>query len=260
VPTLTTTNAITLGRRPWSESSQIVTLVTPGLGRLGAVARGSRKMTSDIGPAFEPITESEVVLSQSANNDLAQVRSADVIEYFSALKKSFVRVTLATALCELTSRALPEAEANEVAYEHLRMALSGIDGASDRDAVNWLWWFCLALASDVGYAPQFDSCVNCGTEERPHRWFSAADGGPLCDKCQGQHLRGWLPETQEALRRLLNAGRDQIETERIGKAVNREVRSLIEGYYRYHVPGFSALKSLDMLATDDDAESGKTSG
>jgi len=207
-----------------------------------------------VGPALEPMTESQVVLSIPAHGDLAQVRSADVLEYFVRLKASFIRVTLASALCELAGTALPEAEANAPAYSHVRVALAGIDGASDRDAINWLWWFALALAADVGYALQADSCISCGSDERPHRWFSTAEGGPVCAACPGQHMKPWMADTQETLRWLLHSEPERIEERRIGKSVNREMRSLIENYYRFHVPGFRSMKALDMLADTADAE------
>ena len=224
-------------------------MVTPEQGRIGAVARGARTFASGLGPGLEPITESEVVLSISPRSDLAHVKTADPVECYGGLKRSFVRVTLATALCELAGRALPEGEANPSAYGHVRDGLTGMERSDDRDAINWLWWSALALAGDLGYAVQADACVNCGSTDRPHRWFSAADGGPLCANCEGAHLRRWQPETQDVLRWLLHTAADRIGERRIEKAVNREMRAVLEDYYRYHIPNFTHLKSLDLLTS-----------
>ena len=247
--TLVTTYAIMLNRRPWSESSQIVTMLTPEHGRLGVLARGARKLTSGFGPALEPITESEVVLSLSPRSDLAHLKTADAVEFFGEAKRSFVRVTLAMALCELAGRVVPEGEANPAAYEHVRAGLAGIDRTGDRDAVNWLWWSALALAADLGYAVQADSCVHCGSADGPHRWFSAAEGGPVCADCGGTALRQWDGATQEGLRWLLHAAVADIGERRLDKPVNRELRRLVEDYYGYHIPNFSHLKSLDLLTS-----------
>jgi len=249
VPTLITTMALILGRRPWSESSQIVTMMTPDQGRLNAVARGARKLTSEMGPALEPITESQVILSQSPRSDMANVRSAEIVEHFAALRHSLVRVTVASAACEFAARALPEGEANPSAYDHVRTALAGIAATADRDAVNWLWRGLMDLAGDLGYAMQFDRCVQCGASDLPHPAFSVADGGPVCERCSAATMRPWLPETQAALIRLAAASAGAVGADRITKRVNRDIRGLVEEYFRYHIPGFDHLRSLDVLTS-----------
>lgn len=245
--TLITTNAIVLNRRLWSESSQIVTLVTPDLGKLGAVARGARKIASELGPALEPITESEIVLSLSPRNDLAHVRSADILEHFPGVKRSLVKVALAGALCELVDRAMPHDEPNEPIYRHVRLALSGVEAADDRTAVNWLWRAAYELAADLGYAMQFDRCARCGSTDRPQPGFSAGEGGPVCAGCHTGAALSWLPDTPETLRWLAAAPPERVASRRIPKRVNRDIRLLFEEYFRYHIPSFDRLRSLDML-------------
>jgi len=255
VPKVATTNALILGRRPWSESSQIVTILTPEIGKLGVVARGARKLKTGVGPALEPITESELVLSLNREGDLGHVRSAEVVEFFSSLKHSFVRVTLGNALCELVDRTVPEYEESTSVYRHLRTGLTGVDLAADRDAINWLWWTALALASDLGDGLQFDECVCCGNAERPHPWYSVAEGGPVCGNCDVHAKQRWLVDSQDVLRWLSHASRDNVADRRISKKTNGDIRSLIERYYRYHVPNFDHLRSLKLLTADPAAQS-----
>jgi len=254
MPTLITTDAIVLNRRLWSESSQIVTLVAHDVGKLSVVARGARKITSELGPALEPITESQVVFSRSSRGNLAHVRSADIIEYFPGVKRSLVKVALASALCELVDRAMPEDEPNEPLYGHVRTALLGMERAEDRLAVNWLWRAGYELAADLGYGMQFDRCVQCGSLEAPHPYFSLAHGGPVCAACTAEGMQRWLPETQIALLRvriapLEKAASDELFTRRISKRINRDIRSLFDAYFRYHIPNFERLKWLDILTS-----------
>ncbi len=243
---LLTTDAIVLSRKDWAETSQIVTLMTPQLGRIGAISRGARRSKGGTGPALEPITESEIVLASSAES-LAHVRSAEVREYFSSLKASFVRIALAQALCELASRVTAEREENPSAYAHLSHALRGLDTSNDRTAVNWLWWGTLQLIADIGYGIQIKECAACGASAERFRWFSPAEGGPICANCTGENLRTWLPETRVALADIMNAETEHIPSLSIPKQVNRDIRALIEDYLRYHVPNFTHLKSLDIL-------------
>jgi len=248
MPTFLTTNALVLSRHPWSETSQIVTLLTPSLGKVGVVARGARKMTSEFGPALEPITEAQVVLSLSSRSDLANVRSADVEEHFPNIRRSLVKISLASALCELAERAVAEGEPNEPLYGHLRQGFAGMDQAQERLAVNWLWRAAIDVAADLGYGMQFDRCVRCRARNRPHPGFSSAEGGPVCPDCRAEGDQTWLAETQETLGRLAAELPDGVAGRRIRKRVNWDIRKLFEQYFRYHIPNFDRFRSLEMLA------------
>ena len=243
-----TTTALVLSRLPWSETSQIVTVITPDLGRIGAIARGAKRASGGVGPALEPVTESQIVLTPSTSGTLAHIQSADVQDYFSATKRSLTRIALSLALCELASRATAEGEENRQAFNHLRAVLHGIDSSTDRDAVNWLWWGVLRVIDDLGYGIQVAECARCGSRTTPHRWFAPAEGGPVCGSCTGENLRVWAPETQETLGWLLSTEIDDLPSHRIPKRVNRDIRNLLEDYLQYHVPYFERLKSLDVLA------------
>ena len=254
MPEIITTTGIVLSRRDWRESSRLVTFIAPDTGRLRAVARGVRKLTSGVGPALEPVTESEIVFSTSARSDLAQIRSAEVMEYFGSLRRSFIRLALASALCELVEGTLPEAEPAAEVYEHLRDALVHIEAADDGHAVNWFWRSLVLLATDIGYAVQFDSCSVCGAETDDLTGFSLAEGGPVCSECEAAGYRSWQPETLATFRWLMTASDEELTRHRLKKETNREVRRLLESYFRYHIPDFHHLRSLDILSAPEDEE------
>jgi DNA repair protein RecO (recombination protein O) len=247
VPTFLDTPAIILKRIDWRESSMMVTMLTREGGKLGVVARGVRKPKSDIGPALEPLTESQVVLSLSERSSLAHLKSADVAEYFAGLKSSFVRITLAGALCELVDHALPEGEEARELYAHLRAILSGIDTSDEAHGVNWLWKGILELSADLGYALSFEECVACGNPDGPHPAFSIVQGGPVCDACFADGPVVWSRETSEMLSWLSLVDHVGLTERRIPKAVNREIRDLLESCFQYHIPNFERFRSLELL-------------
>ncbi len=248
MPEIVTTDALILNRRDWSESSRIVVMLTRAEGKLTAVARGARKLSSEIGPSLEPATESSVVLSISARSDMAHVRSAEVSEYFQSLKSSFIRMTLAAALCELVDRALMEAEPVPGVYDDVRDTLAGIDQSTDRLAVNWFWRGVLRIARELGYAMQFEACALCGSEEGPFPRFNVAAGGPVCSRCETGGFTRLSADAADALLWLDCARSEQIEDRRLSKPVNREIRDLVEEHFRYHLPNFHHLRSLDLLS------------
>ena len=257
MPRILTTTGIVLNRMDWRESSRLVTFLSPEMGKLRAVARGVRKPSSGIGPALEPAVESQIVLSISERSDLAQIRDADVVEYFGGLRGSFVRLALASAVCELVDSALPEADEAHEAYAHVREALLGIEAADDAHAVTWLWRAVLLLAGDFGYAIRFGQCAACGSTEEDQPAFSLADGAPVCRNCVADACRRWTPEARQTLEWLSGVPDTELNEYRIAKAINREIRQVFESYFRYHVPDFHRLRSLDILSMSADDPPGE---
>ena len=51
------TDAIVLSRFDFGEADRILTLLTPGLGKIKAIAKGIRRPTSRIGGSLEPLAE-----------------------------------------------------------------------------------------------------------------------------------------------------------------------------------------------------------
>ena len=57
IPRRYTTEAIVLSRFDFGEADRILTLITPGSGKLKAIAKGIRRPTSRIGGSLEPFAE-----------------------------------------------------------------------------------------------------------------------------------------------------------------------------------------------------------
>jgi DNA repair protein RecO (recombination protein O) len=260
MPEIKATHALILAARPWSESSRIVDALSPDLGRFSAAVRGAEKHKDGLAAAVEPITLSALIIRQSARGGLAQVTGAETLENFPHTKRSLVPVAVAGALCELAVVAMPEDESNPMLFDHLcgvfrvmekrlcrddssqRMA-----GPNDRDVVNLLWHGVLLLARDLGYGMQFDNCVSCGADGSPTRGFCLSEGGPVCFGCVMPNTLAWDLSVEETLRWIGHVDGEESLTRRLTREQNRQIRSVFEQYFRFHIPGFERFKSLDLL-------------
>ena len=54
IPRRYTTDAIVLSRFDLGEADRVLTLITPGIGKLKAIAKGVRRPTSRLGGSLEP--------------------------------------------------------------------------------------------------------------------------------------------------------------------------------------------------------------
>ena len=64
MPRRYTTEAIVLSRFDLGEADRVLTLITPGIGKLKAIAKGVRRPTSRLGGSLEPFAELTIALAR----------------------------------------------------------------------------------------------------------------------------------------------------------------------------------------------------
>jgi DNA repair protein RecO (recombination protein O) len=87
-------SALVLGRVPFRDSDLILQLFTDGLGRLSALARGSRKSNKRFSGALEPMHTLRIELSDKPRGELYTLKDAQILR---------ARTTLTTQLDGLTA-------------------------------------------------------------------------------------------------------------------------------------------------------------
>ena len=70
IPRRYTTDAIVLSRFDLGEADRVLTLITPGGGKLKAIAKGVRRPTSRLGGSLEPFAELTVALARGRTFDV----------------------------------------------------------------------------------------------------------------------------------------------------------------------------------------------
>ncbi|MCK5114841.1 MAG: DNA repair protein RecO, partial [Phycisphaerae bacterium] len=83
--------AICLGTRKYSESSQVVTLFGREHGKIKALAKGSRRPKSRFGGGIEPLTCGSIIFSPaSADASLSALIEFDLVESFAGLRNDLL--------------------------------------------------------------------------------------------------------------------------------------------------------------------------
>ena len=214
------------------EADRIVTVLTPGLGKLRVTVRGARRITSRLGGHLDVLNQ--VVLSLAQGRQLDVVTGAEARETFRPLKEDLDRLALALYLVELADAFLPEGSPHPDTYAFLVEALRLLGGAADRAVI--LRYGELRLLADSGFGPELYQCVMCRAEVQPDRHrYAPAVGGVVCDTCvvsQGQLLP--LPTT--ALKVLRFFGRHPLSEAlrvRLGPGLDRQVEALLSASIHY---------------------------
>ena len=170
--------AVVLRTYKLGEADRIVVLVTPGRGKVRAVAKGVRKTKSRFGARLEPPGNIAVQLYEGRQLDT--VTQAESIELFPAIRGDLVRMTDAMALLEAVDHVAQEGEANPALYRMLVAALRTLAASPSALLVGGFYWKLLALE---GMAPVLDACARCARSEALVA-FDPAAGGALCGGCR----------------------------------------------------------------------------
>ena len=201
------TEAVVLRSIRYGEADRILHLYSRDRGRIGAIAKGARRVKSRLGGRLEPLSRVDLVMREG-RGDLCTVTGVDTVDAHPALRERWPSLERATQACDAVLRLLDSAEPNPPAYNLLcrELQLLDRDGAAATRAHALAFRLKLLLAA--GFAPELGACAACG--EREHlAAFSASAGGVVCPGCEA----GSFPLSAEAHEFLVQAlGRPLAET------------------------------------------------
>jgi DNA repair protein RecO (recombination protein O) len=199
VPAPFKTEVIVLRSIRFGEADRILHLYSLDHGRLGAIAKGVRRVKSRLGGRLEPFARVNLILRQG-RGDLCTVTGADTVHAHPALRERRSSLERATQACDAVLRLLDSTEPNRPAYNLLAHELALLDADPDAAVRSQALAFRLKLLLAAGFAPELASCASCG--EREHLGaFSAAAGGIVCPGCEA----GSFPLSEDAHSFLVDA-------------------------------------------------------
>ncbi|HEX6651630.1 MAG TPA: DNA repair protein RecO [Thermoleophilaceae bacterium] len=193
------TEAIVLRSIRYGEADRVLHLYTADRGRLGAVAKGVRKVKSRLGGRLEPLSRVRLVMHQG-RGELCTISQVDTVQAYAALRERRATLERGSQACEAVLRLLDSAEPNRPAYNLLCNELALLDAHPDHAGRAQALAFRLKLLLAAGFAPELASCAACGEAEHLGA-FSPSAGGVVCAGCEA----GSFPLGEEAHRFLVDA-------------------------------------------------------
>lgn len=225
----TSTQAIVLRRADYRESDRVLTLLTPGRGRVEVLARGCRKAKSPLLAACELFTLGEYVLFKGRGHET--LTSCQVQDSFYAIRTDYERLSLgAIMLAAAEMAAQPEQEQPHLMILLVRSLTRLSEGRLSPEAV--LAAYLLHFAALQGVKPRLNHCVACQTSFSPGEAarLDAAAGGLVCRRCAGDSPAGILlsGESVQWLRQVLTNG-----IEKTGDTLSRYPVLALKRYVEY---------------------------
>jgi len=243
-PRVYRTEAMVLKAQDYGEADHILTLYTPNLGKLRAIAKGVRRTKSRMAGHLDLFIRSSLLLARGRQLDI--VTQAETMESFQHMRSELWRSSYAHYVAELVESFSAEQLANYPLYALIVNTMRRLAVSSSLEMV--VRSFEMQLLGVTGYRPQLHWCLNCQTSIEPQaNHFSPKLGGVICPSCAFADTAAPAISV-DALKIMRNLQTNEgvvLQLSQLGEDVRREVERRLQEYIVYRLE--SRPRSLRFL-------------
>lgn len=185
-------SALVLGRVNYRDSDLILQLFTDGLGRLSALARGSRKSSKRFSGSLEPMHTLRVEVSDKPHGELYTLKDAQILLARTTLTTHLEGLTAAGKALSWVKRAAPQHTPEPNLWRAISLLLDELNKPEEVDQPERLLaGFGIRLLEVLGWGLHLTTCVSCSKlcPNGRSAWIHPERGGIICRQCGGGPLR-----------------------------------------------------------------------
>lgn len=197
------TEAVVLRGVDFSETSRIVTFLTPDRGRLACMAKGVRRKNSPLAAVLDTFNHVELIYLWKERREVQTLAEATLLDGFGGVKADLAKTAFAAFPLELAAKVAHENEPSQALFATLLRGLRGLNTWAGHVPLH-VAWQVLHLLGAAGFEPSLEACALCGVPIRNAHGFSLS-GGATCDDCPAERR---LSEEQYRVLRVLAGARD----------------------------------------------------
>jgi DNA repair protein RecO (recombination protein O) len=224
--------SIVLRHNDWGEADRLLVVFTREKGKIRAIAKGVRKLTSRKAGHLEPFTH--VHLQFSRGRDFWIVTQADTIDAFVHIREDLLLTSYAAYAIELIERFTFEEQENHNLFQLLADTLKRIDAGMDPFLT--IRFLEIKLLDAAGYRPQLFKCVECDKDIQPEdQYFTAERGGVICPRCPREQISN-MPISMDALKYIRHLQRSEwrsVQKMTIPAQIQPEMETILQYYVTY---------------------------
>ena len=209
----------------YKESSKIINILTADEGIIGVVARGTKKVKSNLSGVTTKLTYGYFHINYKENG-LSTLIEVDVIDRFKNIRRDISLVSYSIYIMELAGRVYKH-DSSPLIYETLIASLKKIDEGYDYRVITNI--FELKMLDHLGIRPVVDECVNCGSKVDIVT-VSSYKGGYLCKDCAHNEVIVNI-KTIKLLRMFYYVDISKISKLDISDNIKKELNRFIDDYY-----------------------------
>ena len=208
------TKGIIIAEKIMSDFDKILTILTPNMGKIECVAKGSRRPKSLLMAGTQFLCFGEYVLYKGSDN--YSMNSCDTIEVFYNIRTDLDKLKYASYITKIINDVTTENQNNYNVLKNLEFVTS---------------IFRLRLLSIIGYRPEIEECKICKQKENINK-FSIKDNGFKCATC-GKQDKGAIDiceTTKIAIKYIILSEAKKIYSFQITEEASKELEMISKIY------------------------------
>lgn len=150
------TEGVVLRGVDFSESSRIVTFLTPDRGKLACMAAGVKRPKSELAALLDTFNRVELVYYWKESRSVQKLASATMLDGFAANKADLDKTMYGSVALELAYKVAHEGEPSAELYESLVTGLESL-GRWPGGAETHACWQLIGLLAAAGFEPSLDA-------------------------------------------------------------------------------------------------------
>ena len=176
------TKGIIIAENNVGDFDKMLTMLTPGLGKISCIAKGARRPKSALLAGSQLLCFGEYMMYKGANT--YNINSCETIEVFYNIRTDLDKLKYAMHVTKIIQGVTEE---NQNSYKILQLFLNTLYTISetDKDLDLTVSIFKLRLMCYLGFTPRVEACVECG-EHANISSFSMKKSGFKCSTCSKQ--------------------------------------------------------------------------
>lgn len=178
--------AITLRRLDYSETSQVLAVLTREHGQQRLIAKGIKRSTKTrVAVGVDLLELGRVVFTRrpGKEDNLATLTEWRQENNFPYLRRDLVRCYAAQYAAEVTAQLTEVHDPHPALFDALHALLLALEREDPLAALAQYLWLML---TEIGLRPDLSRCMNCGREIAGDQllYFSSRQGGAICRDCE----------------------------------------------------------------------------
>lgn len=229
---------IVISERVHGETSKIINILTREYGIIGVIAKGARKLKSDIRTSTSKLVYGYFYMNYKEGK-LSILTSVDVLSSFRNIQTDIERISYASYILDLTEQVVrhnPDANC----FDNLLAALTKIDEGFDSSVICSI--LELKFLEYLGVMPILDGCSICGAKTNLIT-LSSDRGGYICKNCLTNE-KIVSEKTMKLIRMFYYVDISKITSLEISNDSKREIHMFLDQYYDRYTGLYLKSKSL----------------
>ena len=217
------------------EADRLFTILTKYKGKINAIAKGVRKVASRRSPNLELLNHVKAQFAAGKTFDV--ITEVKALDTYKKIKEDLLKVSLGFHIAEITNEFLAEGQNNREVFELLIATLQRLNSEKNGEKIKKIVRaFEIKLLAIIGYKPQLERCVKCGSGLITTGNFFSPGAGGLLDRGCSMGTSSSRPISVNAvkiLRFLQNGSWEKIDRLLVSPTDNLELEKLLKFYIEY---------------------------